>query len=177
MIYLKAGGQKFLKIVHLICAALWIGSAFSMLIVLFLGTPENGNQLYMRSYALKLIDDLILIPGAIGCLVTGLIYSIFTKWGFFRHKWIIVKWIMTVAQISFGTFALGPWINNNVILAARLGEAALTDPAVLHNLSMSKTWGTIQALLLLIYLVVSVQKPWRSIKAQSQTSNKKGAAI
>jgi len=166
MVYLKAKGQSILKIVHLVCASLWIGSAFSMLIILFLGLPENGNQFYMQSYSLKLIDDFILIPGAIGCLITGLIYSIFTKWGFFQHKWIIVKWIMTIAQIGFGTFFLGSWVNGNVVLAAELGEAALADPTVLYNISMSKICGTIQVLLLLLYPIVSVKKPWKKTAAK-----------
>lgn len=164
MVYLKAQGQKILKIVHLIFVAMWIGSGLCMIALLFLSSPANGSELYMHSYVLKLIDDFVLIPGAIGCLITGLVYSVFTKWGFFKHKWIIVKWIMTIAQIAFGTFALGPWVNNNVVLAAQLGEAALTDPAVLHNLGMSKLWGSIQVALLLPYIIVSVQKPWKKKK-------------
>lgn len=39
------------------------------------------------------IDYAIVIPGAILAVATGIIYGIFTKWGFFKHRWITVKWI------------------------------------------------------------------------------------
>ena len=138
-----------------------------MVAILFLGSFDNGSALYTYSRLLKIIDDFILIPGAVGCLITGLIYGVFTKWGFFRHKWIIFKWVMTIAQILFGTFVLGPWVNANVIIARELGDAALYSQIILHNLSMSKICGSIQVLLLLPYFVISIQKPWKNLKKQS----------
>ncbi len=88
--------------------------------------------------------------------VTGLIYSIWTNWEFFKHIWIIVKWIMIVLQILFGTFVLGPCINNNVIIADQLRDAALTDLVFLENIRMTQIWGTVQTFLLLVVIVISI---------------------
>lgn len=60
---------------------------------------------------MKIIDDFIIIPAALGSLITGLIISWFTNWGFFKFNWVTVKWIVTVSSILFDTFWLGPWLN------------------------------------------------------------------
>ena len=43
-----------------------------------------------------MIDKFFLIPGGIGIVLTALVYSIFTKWEFFKVKWVGVKWVLTV---------------------------------------------------------------------------------
>jgi hypothetical protein len=35
-------------------------------------------------------------------LITSLIYSIWTHWGFFKHKWVTVKWGIFALQMVFG---------------------------------------------------------------------------
>jgi hypothetical protein len=91
----------------------------------------------MRSRILQIVDDYFIIPGAFGAFMTGLIYSIWTNWGFFRHPWIIVKWVMIILQTIFGIM-LGSFINDNVVIADQLRDAALTDP-----LFSSKTCGQV----------------------------------
>ncbi|MDR2921252.1 MAG: DUF2269 family protein [Tannerella sp.] len=152
---------KILKIFHLFFAFCWIVGGLTLCLLVFITHPESGDELYMRSRILQIVDDYFIIYGAIGALVTGLVYSIWTNWGFFKHPWIIVKWVMIIMQILFGTFVLGPCINNNVILADQLRDAALTDPAFLENIHMTQIWGTVQTLLLLVVIIISVQKPWK----------------
>jgi branched-subunit amino acid ABC-type transport system permease component len=152
---------KVLKMFHIFFAFCWVISALVLWGLLFVTNPESGDELYMRSLIVKILDDYLIIPGAIGVLITGLIYSIWTNWGFFKHTWITVKWIMTILQVVFGTFVLGPFVNNNVTLTDKLRDAALTDPEVLGNILTTQIWGTIQLALLLLMVVISVQKPWR----------------
>ena len=68
---------------------------------------------------------------------------------------------MTILQVAFGTFVLGPFVDNNVPLTDRLRDAALTDSVVLDNILTTQIWGTVQLSLLLFMVVISVQKPWR----------------
>lgn len=158
---LNAQGVKILKMMHIFFAFCWIVGAIALCLLLFITLPQSGDELYMRSRILQIIDDYFIIYGAFGSLITGLIYSIWTNWGFFKHRWIIVKWIMTIMQILFGTFVLGPCINNNVVIADQMRNDALTDPVFLSNLLSSQIWGTVQTTLLLLYIFVSVQKPWK----------------
>ena len=105
------------------------------------------------------MDDYFIIRGAVGALITGLIYSLWTNWGFFKHTWIIVKWIMTILQILFGALVLGPCINRNVMIADQLRDAVF-----LNNIQTTQIWGTVQTMLLLFVIVISVQKPWKKKK-------------
>ncbi|WP_199898104.1 hypothetical protein [Marinilabilia salmonicolor] len=103
-----------------------------------------------------------------GNLLMGIVYGVWTGFGFFKHHWITVKWVLTVAQILFGTFFLGPWVNGNVKLANTLREQAFANDVFQYNFQQSAGWGTAQLLLLLVMLVVSVQKPWgRAVKNNS----------
>jgi uncharacterized membrane protein len=152
---------KILKMLHIFFAFCWIVGACVLCLLIFITHPESGDELYMRSRVLQIVDDYFIICGALGSLITGLIYSIWTNWGFFKHHWITVKWIMTILQIAFGTFVLGPCINGNIIIADQLRDTALTDPVFLENIRTIQIGGTIQTVLLFLYIIISVQKPWR----------------
>jgi hypothetical protein len=155
---------KILKIFHILFAFGWIIGAIILCVLIFITYPASGDELYMRSRILQIVDDYFIICGAIGSFVTGLIYSLWTNWGFFKHPWIIVKWIMIILQILFGTFVLGPCLNDNVVIADQLRDVALTDPTFLKNIQTTQIWGTVQTTLLLFVIVISVQKPWKRKK-------------
>jgi hypothetical protein len=156
---------KILKMFHILFAFGWIIGGIALCLLIFITYPTSGDELYMRSRILQIVDDYFIIVGAFGAFVTGLVYSIWTNWGFFKHPWIIVKWIMIILQMLFGTFVLGPCINNNVIIADQLRDLALTDPVFLDNILTTQIWGTVQTALLLLVIVISVQKPWKKKKA------------
>ena len=162
---LKPQAVKILKMIHLFFAFSWIMGGMALCLLIFTISPGSGDELYMHSRVLQIVDDYLIIYGAFGALLTGLVYSIWTNWGFFKHPWITVKWGMIVLQMLFGTFVLGPCINENVILADQLRDGALTDPVFLANLQTSRLWGCVQMAFLLLVIVISVQKPWKKKKA------------
>jgi len=161
---LNSQGVKILKMFHIFLAFCWIVGGLTLCLLVFTTYPESGDELYMRSRILQIVDDYFIIYGAIGAFVTGLIYSIWTNWGFFKHNWITVKWILILLQMLVGTFVLGPYINNNVEISDRLRDAALTDAEFLHNIKMGLIWGSIQTAFLIVYIWISVQKPWKKKK-------------
>ncbi|MCF8095947.1 MAG: hypothetical protein K9J79_11375, partial [Desulfobacteraceae bacterium] len=131
MLKLKAKGLKWVKFFHMITVACWVGGGVSLLLLYFLkGGGTDGGVLYGINKSIHHIDIyVVVIPGAIGCLITGLIYSSLSNWGFFKHKWLIFKWIVTVAAILSGTFFLGPWETKMMEISGDLGIASLNDPA------------------------------------------------
>ena len=163
----NANQTRILKIVHIFLFIMWIGGAVALTTLLFIATPIVPDDIYMKFRSMQIIDDYLIIPGAMGCFFVGIIYGIFTNWGFFKHNWLIVKWVMTTLQILFGTFALGPWINNSVDIARDLRGAALSNPEFLSNIMNMKIWGTTQASLLLFMAIISVLKPWKKKKGET----------
>jgi len=166
MIRLKARGMRWLKGFHLLAVSCWIGGAIALMMLYFIkGDLDNGGVLYGINRSIHHIDmAVIVLPGAFGCLITGIIYSAFTSWGFFKHKWLILKWIITVVAIIFGTFWLGPWETNMMEISRDLGISALSDPTYLYNQEMNFFFGGVQCLILIITLFISIFKPWKKKK-------------
>jgi len=156
-------GLKWLKGFHLIAVCCWIGGGTALVLLYFLKNGvTDGSVLYGINKSIHFVDmAVIVIPGAFGCLITGLIYGIFTKYGFFRHGWMIFKWVVTVGAILFGTFYLGPWETEMMNISSQLGMASLEDPAYLYNQRMNIIFGALQVLLLLVTVFISIFKPWK----------------
>lgn len=163
---LSARGVKWLKGFHLIAVASWIGGAVSLLALYFLKIGvEDGGVLYGINKSIHHVDmNIVVIPGAVGSLLTGLLYSLFSNWGFFKHNWLTFKWIVTVTAILFGTFYLGPWETAMMEISGKIGIASLTDSTYLYNQQMNLIFGTLQVLVLIITVFVSILKPWKSKK-------------
>ena len=124
--------------------------------------PVSGDEIYAINASLKILDDYVIIPAALGSLFTGFLFSCFTNWGFFKFDWITVKWIFTVAQILFGTFFLGPWTNTAVDVSYTERLFSLDNSVYLHCKLMLSIFGPLQAAVLIIMIFISVLKPWGS---------------
>lgn len=158
-------GRAWLKGLHVFMAGTWVGTGICMVLLLQVkGLPADGDELYAVNAAAKLLDDWIIIPMALGTALTGFLMCWLTNWGFFKHRWIIVKWIVTAAAILFGTFALGPWINGMVTIADVQRLDALRDATYMFNRQQGLTWGAVQAVILAATVFISVIKPWRPKK-------------
>ena len=161
---MSARGQKWLKSFHVFFNCLWVGAAFSLTLGQFFLRASDGMELYGATLTMKFIDDFVIIPGALGSLLTGLVYSIWTNWGWFKHRWIAVKWFINVAGVLFGTFFLGPWLNSLPPLAKEKGLAALSDPAFVQNRTYLLVFGTLQMLTIIFAAFISILKPWKKAK-------------
>ncbi|MCJ7680475.1 MAG: hypothetical protein MUP70_07110 [Candidatus Aminicenantes bacterium] len=169
MLKLGAKGLRWLKGFHLIAVSCWIGGAVALLLLYFLKQDVgDGGVLFGINQSIHHGDMVVVvIPGAFGCLLTGLIYSAFSNWGFFRHNWMIFKWIVTVSAILFGTFYLGPWETVMMEISGKLGLASLNDPAYLYNQKMNLFFGGLQCLILMATVFISIFKPWKKKKAKT----------
>ena len=159
---IKGGGLKILKAAHLAFACMWVGGALGLMALLLAASPQESHEMYMRSRAVEILDDWIVIPGAMGCLLTGLIYGVWTSWGFFRHRWVAVKWMLTVTMILVGTFLMGPWVDGNVYPVADIAKYAPDNKAFFDNVSNTLLFGYGQVFCLMAVVVVSVFRPWRT---------------
>ena len=164
---LTAGQMAWLKVFHLLFVGAWIGGQMSFILI-----QNVKYQLALPAHqygiiaALKAIDDIVIIGGAVGCLFTGLVYSLATSWGFFKYRWVTVKWITTVLLILFGTFFLGPWINEMAYISANEYASALVNLNYLYDEKMNTAWGSIQFGINIFLVIISVLKPWKRLKIQ-----------
>ncbi|NDY58440.1 hypothetical protein G3N56_17035 [Desulfovibrio sulfodismutans] len=173
MYKLSATGLKWLKGLHLLAVACWVGGGVALCLLSMgkdgLGEGAfGGGALYGVNRAIHVVDmGVVVAMGAMSCLATGLVYGLFTRWGFFEQGWMIFKWIVTVGCILFGTFYLGEWEVAVMDMSRDMGLAALADAGYQRLERLYAVFGRIQVGLLVVTLFVSVFKPWRGKKTLS----------
>jgi len=174
---LTAKETAWLKILHLLFVGAWIGGQMSLVLIqnikYTLALPEHQ---YAILASVKAIDDIV-IGGAVGCFLTGLVYSLMTPWGFFKFRWITVKWISTVCIILFGTFFLGPWLNEMTQISANEYALALMNPRYLYDEKMNMIWASIAFGTNIFLVIISVLKPWKRQKNTDSIKQKRDFSI
>lgn len=111
---LKVRDVKVLKIFHLIFVMMWVIGVATMALLCLL-VPKSGDEFFMLLNISRFVDDILVIPGAILTVVTAIVYGLATNWGFFKHKWIIVKWVFSIIIILIGTFYFSPLLDSTLI--------------------------------------------------------------
>lgn len=163
---LKAQGMKILKVIHLILVMIWTAGSIAMA-ALFLIEPQTGDELYMQLSTIEFIDWAMVIPGAlITVFVVGVVYGLFTNWGFFKHRWLSVKWILSVAVILIGSFYFSPHLEQALELADQLRDEALTHPDVISHMQKAFCSAVLVCAMQLSMVLISVFKPWKKVKAK-----------
>ncbi|GGX11261.1 hypothetical protein GCM10010321_27010 [Streptomyces chartreusis] len=102
--------------------------------------------------AMKLFADWLLLPVAFLTLVSGLVLSLGTQWGLARHRWVYVKFWLTLATTVATVFALRPGVNSAVAAVAAGGPLPDAGDVMM---------GPIVSLSVYVFMtVISVLKPW-----------------
>lgn len=148
-------------------ACLWVGGAISVNLMLFYLANQDNAHLYGINQAINFVDIWIIIPGNLGLILTGTLYSAFTNWGWFKHKWVTVKWLITLYGFVIGTFWLGPWTVSLEEIAQAQGRQALSKAAYQNNLELLFWWGGFQVLTLIFAVFISSLKPWKRKKLKT----------
>ncbi len=152
--------QKWLKVCHIAFAGTWLASAITIALVSSLLSSDDGMQMLGIHRTAKFVDDFILIPAANGTWVTGLLFSLKTRWGWFKHRWIPVKWAIAISGIVVGTFVLGPNLNALPAMVRELGATAFAHPKYLSSRNVILYLGSFQVATLLLACSLPVLKPW-----------------
>jgi len=120
---LSLKGRLWLKGLHLFLICAWLGAGISMILLGFAKQQTtNGDELYAINAAIKLIDDFIVIPAAMGTLLTGLLFSLFTNWRF--AKFYCRQMVYGNRANTFWHFlpwAVGKWGHSYFRYPARAG--------------------------------------------------------
>lgn len=160
MLKLNTTGTKILKILHLLVVMTWTVSIVAMWVLSWI-TYDTGQELFMYYKCLVWIDRLLTVPAAIVSIVTGFIYGLFTPWGFFKQRWIIVKWIVCGIVILLASLVFYPACQHAYVTILQDYDAALNDSQVKTSLKMARDASFYQAIALIFLVVISVFKPWR----------------
>ena len=177
---MTSGQRKFALTAHATFSVGLLGSIAAFLALAVAGLTSQDAQMVRAAYpAMALIARLVIVPLAFASLLTGLIQSLGTPWGLFRHYWVVVKLLLTVFATS-------------VLLAkmSLIGYAAtLSTEATLYRADLRAAGIQLVVhaagglLVLLMPAVLSVYKPpgltqygWRKQHALPQSIRKQHAS-
>lgn len=94
------GLRKFALTAHLTSSVGWIGTVAAYLTLDVAVTAGQNPQTLRASYvAMELITSWAIVPLALASLLTGLVVSLGTKWGLFRHYWVVISLLLTIVAV------------------------------------------------------------------------------
>lgn len=107
---------------HVICAVTWMGQALTLMTLLGLSAASGPGEFKAATAAVaELLDHEILGSAAIAAAFTGFGLSAVTTWGFFHHRWVSIKIVLTTLQILTGTLVVGGSLPA-IVASARAGS-------------------------------------------------------
>ena len=152
--------RKFALTTHVTSSVGWLGSVAGFLALAIAGVTSADAEMVRAAYlAMHLITWFVIVPFSVAALASGVVQSLGTPWGLFRHYWIVAKLGLTViatvillahtqpigqvATVASQTLlASGDLRQLRIQLIADAG-AALMALLVATTLSIYKPWGMI----------------------------------
>ncbi len=91
------GIRKFVLTAHVTFSVGWIGA---VVVYLALGvaavTSQDAQTVRAAWIAMELTGWYVIVPLALAALLTGLVMSLGTRWGLFRHYWVLFSLVLTI---------------------------------------------------------------------------------
>ncbi len=149
--------RKFVLTAHVVSSVGWIGAVAVFLALGVAGLTSQDAQVVRAVYlAMEPAGWSVLVPLSLASLLTGLVQSLGTKWGLFRHYWVLAKLLINV----FATIVLLLYMQTLGSLAGVAAETTLSSGDLSGLRSPSPVLHAGAALLvLLVATVLAVYKP------------------
>lgn len=149
--------RKLALTLHVASSVGWLGAAVAYLVVAIVAMSSGDGGRMRASYpTLELVGWSVIVPLSAASLLTGIIQSLGTPWGLFRHYWVVAKLVLTVAGTAV---LLGhmPVVGRVAALAER-AEVSAADFGTMPTQLVIHAAGGVAVLLATTAL--SVFKPW-----------------
>src|SRR5262249_14317403 len=82
---------------HITFSVGWLGAVAGFLALAIAGLASEDSQIVRAAYlAMHLTTWFVIVPFCLASFVTGLIESLGTPWGLFKHYWVVTKLFLTL---------------------------------------------------------------------------------
>ena len=88
--------RKSLLTAHVLSSVGWIGAVIAYLSLVAAALISDDAQTIRAAVLAMEVTYYVLVPLAFASLLTGVVQSLGTTWGLFRHYWVIFKLLLTV---------------------------------------------------------------------------------
>lgn len=146
--------RKFALTLHVTASVGWLGAVAAFLALAVVGLTSSDDRTVRGVYlVMEPAAKIVLLPLAYASLVTGLVQSLGTTWGLFRHYWVLFKLVINIVATAILTSYMGTF---------RFMAAVAADPNtdVSRVRNASPVLHSILALfVLLVATVLAIYKP------------------
>jgi hypothetical protein len=174
--------RKAAFLAHVSFSVGWMGAVVAYLALAWNGLQGGDAELARSAYlSMELIGWSVVVPLSLATLASGLVQSLFTEWGLFRHYWITAKFLMA----SVGSVILLVHMRAVGQMAgfARTTSLSAGDFADLRISLVVHALGGF--LLLLAATALSIYKPWgmtpygrrKALGGESNPGSRRGVYI
>jgi hypothetical protein len=167
--------RKFALTAHVTSSVGWLGAVAGFLALAIAGLTSQDAQLVRAAYlATELITWFVIVPLAFASLLTGLVVSLGTQWGLFRHYWVLIKFVLTILATLLLLLHTRP-----IGILAGVARETTVSSADVGQLQIQLVGDAGAALLaLLVNVTLSVYKPpgmtpygWRKLRERRSESD------
>ncbi len=89
--------RKVALTAHITLSVGWMGAVAAYIALDIAAATRQDVQTLRGAYlAMETIARYVIVPLAFASLLTGLVISLGTKWGLFRHYWVLISLLLTI---------------------------------------------------------------------------------
>ncbi len=161
------GISKLVLTSHITFSVGWLGAVVVFIVLAVIGLTTMNNQLSRSALlAMDISAWYVIVPFCLTSLFTGLVQAFGTRWGLFKHYWIVVKLFLTVAMTILLLLHMQPIS----FLASVATETSFSNTQYAKQLLDIITKAGAAILVLIAITTLSVYKPWGKIQL-TRTNN------
>lgn len=152
---MPSGLRKLVLSVHLAVSVGWLGAVGAyMALDVAAATSEDVRTLRAAYLTMERIVGYVIVPLAFATLLTGVVVSLGSRWGLFRHYWVVISLVLTI----LATVVLVVETRTIGALAEAAADPATSDDR-LRGLGSTLVHSVGGGAVLLAILVLNVYKP------------------
>ena len=89
--------RKLALTVHVTSSVGWLSAVASFLALAVAGLTSQDIQRVRAAYlAMELTAWFVIVPLSLASPLTGIVQSLCTEWGLFRHYWVLITLVLTI---------------------------------------------------------------------------------
>ncbi|SFR21173.1 hypothetical protein SAMN04488564_105488 [Lentzea waywayandensis] len=128
---------------HVVTSVGWLSQAVALLALVLYGMRTGDLDAFRMA---RYLDHEVLAIMANTSAFSGFMLSATTPWGYFRHWWVLAKFVITISQLYIGIFILSgnlqEALNGHVTAWMPVGTALMISAIAFQAwLSVAKPWG------------------------------------
>ena len=170
--------RRFLLMAHVVCSIGWLGAITTFIALGVVGLTRAASLDVARTVypSLELIGWYALVPFSVAALLTGVVQSLGTEWGLFRHYWVAAKFVLTAG--ATGLLLVHMRAVSRAAILASSGAFDLEFSRLQVRLVID---ATLAGMVLIVATVLSMYKPGGltayGLRKQQEAARRVGRAV